>query len=169
MADRGARVQRGDGGGACVGEEVQNAYPAPRALYLPHDVVPVRGLLGEDAGVLEVHGLDVEGELAVSYLPVCRQAPLVPGPAAGVAAGIAPVAVLPARVAARRIPDGLRVGAHEGIAAPALQLFAAGAVDELKIPPVIRRPLRQTPPHSVITHYTMATNRGQQIVRAARV
>lgn len=57
-------------------------------------------------------------------------------------------------VAARRIPDGLRVRPHEGIVSPALQLFSTGAVDKLKIPPVVGHPHpRNTPALSNHTLY----------------
>ena len=140
MANARPGLERRYSGRARVGKEVQNAYvPAGRA-YLAHDVVPVGSLLGENARVLEVHGLYVEFELSVAYLPACGQGVLVPNPAAGVAALVAPVTGVPTPVAPRSFPDSLRVRPHKGILPPTLELLAVRAVYELIILPVFANP-----------------------------
>ena len=97
--------------------------------------------------MLEVHRADVEGQLAVTDLPALRQGGLVPAAAAGLTALIAAVAYVPVRIAARRFPDGLRVGAHEIVFAPALQLFPARTVDQFKILPFVRNVHRRSSVH----------------------
>ena len=140
MADARAGLQTGDGRAAGVGKEVQHRDRAARVLDLFARPVPIHGLLGEEPRVLEVHGLHVEGEIFILHVPALGQAALVPLPAAGFAAGVPPGGALPAWVVPRRLPDGLRVRAHEGIVPPALQLLAARAVDQLIILPVRRNP-----------------------------
>ena len=140
MAHARPRLCAGDGRSARIAEEVQDADRPTGGADLPHRPVPVRGLFGEEPGVLEVHGLDVEGQFAVAYLPVLRKVPFVPAAAARLAAAIARVAVVPMGVAARGVPYRLRVGAHEVIAPPALQLLSLGTVYKLKILPFICDP-----------------------------
>ena len=61
VADARPGGEGGDGGGARVREEVQNAdLPARPTLIFAHYIVPVCSLLRENARVLEVHGLYVE-------------------------------------------------------------------------------------------------------------
>ena len=134
------RLEAGDGGGAGVAEEVQDAHVPSGLPDLFHGPVPVRSLLRKKAGVLEVHGLDVEAELPIADLPGRWQTSLVPAAAAGFAAAIAGVPVVPVGVAARRLPDGLGVGADEIIVSPALQLLPPGAVQHFKIFPLIGDP-----------------------------
>ena len=138
MADACPRLGAGERGRTGIAEEIEDADGTVRAADLLHRPVPVAGLLGEDAGVLEVHGADIEGQLAVVDLPAFGQGGLVPAAAAGLAALIAAVTHVPVRVAARRFPDGLGIGAHKVVFAPALELFALGAVNQLKIFPLVR-------------------------------
>ena len=70
MADLRPGLRAGDSRRAGVAEEIEDTYRTSRRADLCHRPVPVRGLFGEKSGVLEVHGLDVEGQLAVVYLPV---------------------------------------------------------------------------------------------------
>ena len=95
MAHARPRFRAGDGRGAGVAEEVQDADRPAGGADLTHRPVPVCGLLREKPGVLEVHRLDVEGQLTVAYLPVFGKVPLVPAAAAGLAAAIARIAVVP--------------------------------------------------------------------------
>ena len=137
MADLGPGLGAGHGGGPGVAEEVQHADgPAGGADFL-HGKVPVAGLLREQTRVLEVHGLDVEGQLSIAHLPVGGQAALVPAAAAGLAAAVAGVPVVPMDVAPGRVPYGLGVRPHQVKLAPALQLLPLGAVDQFKILPFI--------------------------------
>ena len=129
-----------DRGRARVAEEVEHRDRAAGRADLRHGVVPVGGLLWEDARVLEVHGLDAESQLPITNVPALRESTFIPAAAAGMAAAVAPVGRAPARVGARRVPDGLGVRAHKGILAPALELFAARTVEHLKILPRIRNP-----------------------------
>ncbi len=106
--------------------------------------VPVHRLLREEAGVLEVHGLDLERQVPVADLPLLRQFGLLPAAAAGVGAQIAAVGMPPPGIQPGRAPDGLGVRADQHLAAPALQFFAAAAVQQLVILPAVSDP--HTPP-----------------------
>ena len=139
MADGSPRGSGGQGGAAGIGKQVEHADgPAGGADLFP-DEVPVGGLLGEDAGVLEAHGLDVEGQLLIMDGPVLGQLANLPVTAAGLAAVIDGVGLLP-QGAALRLPDGLRVGPHQDLLSPALQPAAAAAVQQLIVLPMVRCP-----------------------------
>ena len=101
------------------------------------DEIPVHRLLREDAGVLEVHGLDQKGQIPVSQSPVLRQAVGAPMAAARVGAGVASVVMLPAGVVFWGIPNDLGVWSNQDIVPPALQLFALGGVQQFILRPLI--------------------------------
>ena len=124
MANAGARFGAGHGGAAGVGEQVQHPDGASRLADLLHGEVPVGSLLRKQPCVLEVHGLHLEPQAFIGDGPAFRQLVLVPVAAAGGGTGVAGVGGLPAPVAAVRIPDGLRVGTHQYLLIPALQLFS---------------------------------------------
>ena len=112
MANACTGLGAGDTGSARIRKEVEHIYGSARLADLVHCKVPVARLLGKKSRVLEVHGLDIERQLAVIYLPACGQAALVPRTAAGLRAAIACIAAIPALVGAGRIPYCLRVGTH---------------------------------------------------------
>ena len=140
MADLRPRGEAGGGGGPGVGEEVQHLDGPPRSPDHALGPVPVRGLLREDAGVLEAHGLHPEAELPVPDDPARRQAVFLPRPAAGRAAPVGGVRPVPPGIGAGGVPDGLGVRAQEELVAPALQLLAPGGVQKLIVFPAITDP-----------------------------
>ncbi|SBW07403.1 hypothetical protein KL86CLO1_12297 [uncultured Eubacteriales bacterium] len=140
MADLGSRGGAGHRGGAGVGEEVEHPDGPARTFDLARGKIPVGGLLGEKAGVLKIHGLDVEGQAPVPHRPALRGALDLPLAAPGGGAGVPGIGLLPPPVGALGLPDGLRVGTYQRVLPPALQLFPAAAVDELIILPLIGNP-----------------------------
>ena len=129
-------------------EEVQHADGPARVFDLLARKIPVDGLLGEQARVLKIHGLDLEFEILVIYRPALWQLFLVPMSAARGRAVIAALRVAPAAVRARRLPDRLRVGPHQNLLSPAFELFSAAAVQQLIIFPTVRDPHTFSPlPH----------------------
>ena len=124
MADRGPGLEAGAGGGSRVAEEVEDADGPARGADLGHGPVPVGGLFGEEAGMLEVHGLDMKAQFLVADGPLSREPALVPAAAAALAAAIAGVPVVPVGVYPGRVPDGLGVRTDQIIVPPALQLFS---------------------------------------------
>ena len=124
MADTGPGLEAGDCCGTGIAKEVQDADFSLCLSDFFHGPVPVCGLLGKEAGVLKVHRFDKKGQLTVADAPVLGKIPLIPAAAAGLAAAVTGIAVIPVGISARRIPDGLRVGPHQIIAPPALQLLA---------------------------------------------
>ena len=112
-------------GAAGVGEQVQHPYRAPGIGNLLTDKIPVRRLLRKHTGMLEIHGLDVKGQVIPIFdLPAFRQMVVCPVAAAGVGADISGVKLPPLGGSAGRIPDYLRVRAHQNIVAPAFQTLA---------------------------------------------
>ena len=161
VADARAALGAGDARRARVCKEVQHTDGTARLLDLLTRKVPVHRLLGKESRVLEVHGLALERQVAVTHLPLLGQLFLVPMSAAGGRAVVASLRVFPAAVRVRRLPDGLRVGTHEDLPPPALQLFAAAAVEQLVILPLVRDPhrlyllRRRTAPHIKSMYYTI--------------
>ena len=169
MRDVGARGLGGQRGGAGVREQIQHlgrAHPvrladAPQAPGLPVDELPVGGLLGKNAHVLEGGEAEAQGDVQVRGRvrlrvrgAVVGDSPLVvhladflPGAAvllAGLAeAGARPehhvALALPFALRERRRPQGLRLRTPEHVLAEALQLLAASRVDQLIVFPVFRR------------------------------
>ena len=74
--------------------------------------VPVGGLLGKETGVLEIHGLNIEGQGPIADLPPLGQVLFDPLSPARMRAGIAGIVAFPARVTAGGIPDGLGIRTH---------------------------------------------------------
>ena len=130
----------GHGGAAGIGEQIQHADGTAGMADLLHGEVPVGGLFGEQPRVLEVHGLDLEGQLLIADGPALRQFLLIPVAAAGRRAAVAGVGRAPTAVAALTLPDGLRIGTHQYLLTPALQLLAAAAIQQLIILPTICYP-----------------------------
>ena len=95
--------------------------------------------------MLEVHGLDVERQITIGDLPLLGKTVLLPVSAALGGAEVAPLRALPAGVLALRLPDRLRIGAHEDLPPPALQLFSAAAVQQLIILPSVCDPHSSLP------------------------
>ena len=153
MADLRARRRARDRRAAGVGEEIQHADGAPRIFDLLARKVPVHGLLGEEARVLEVHGLDLKRKVPVFHLPGFGQPVLVPVSAAGGRAVVAALRAAPAAVRVRRLPYRLRVRPHQDLLSPALQLFSAAAVQQFVIFPSVRDPHIVSPsPQGIVVH-----------------
>ena len=138
MADLGACGRRSHGGAAGIGKEVEDVglFAAASEALLDHlgDEIPVGALLGEDAGVLEAHGLDVEGDgVSIADLPLFGQVEYFPAAAAGVAAVVDGIDFIPLLGG---FPDGLGIGTDKQLLAPALVALALAAVEELIIFPV---------------------------------
>ena len=145
MTDARARCGCGQRRAAGIGKEIQNADRTPGAADGAIDKVPVGRLLREYTRVLEIHGLDIEGQLTIVNLPALGQAVVRPVPAARGRAGIARVKLTPAAVILGGEPDDLRVGTHEEIFSPAFELFPVGGVEHLIILPLIGFPHRSDP------------------------
>ena len=140
MADRCARVCRSERRAAGVGEQVEHIDGTARAADHAVDEIPVGRLLGEQAGVLEAHGLELEGQLAVMDRPLLGQTADLPFAAARVRAVVDGVRPVPCAAALGARPDGLRVRAHQHLIAPALDFLAAAAVKHGIVLPVVRDP-----------------------------
>ena len=144
MAHLCAGGSAGDGRAAGVGKEVEHFDRPSRLLDLLAGKVPVDRLFGEKPRVLEVHGLDLECEVLILHLPRFGQLVLVPMTAAGGRAVVAALCALPAAVLVGRVPDRLRVGAHQYLLIPPLQLFAVAAVEQFIVFPSVRDPHGQS-------------------------
>ena len=140
MADLRPRRSAGRAGGPGIGEEVQHVHLPPGGADALLSEIPVHRLLGKKAGVLEVHGLDLEGQILVPDLPLSREPPLFPAAAAGAGAEVTPVGTLPAAMGPGRIPDSLGVRAHQELVPPAFQLFPPAAVQQFIVLPPIGNP-----------------------------
>ena len=147
MAHAGPGSGAGHRGSAGVGEQVEHVHrPAglPDLLLGP---VPVGGLLRKQAGVLEVHGLDIKGEAAVGDGPPLRHRLVLPlSPAAG-GAGIPARVALPAPVGPGGVPNGLGIRPDQKLVPPALQFLPAGAVDQFIVLPLVGKPHRDATSH----------------------
>ena len=149
VADRRARSGCRKGGTAGVGEEVQNIDRTACAADLFHNKIPVDRLLGEQAGVLERHGLELEGQLLIRDRPLLGQAANLPLTAARRRAMIDRVCAVPEPVFLGARPDGLGVGTLQEFVTPALELFPAAAVQYLVVRPLVCNPHRFMKPPSV--------------------
>ena len=92
--------------------------------------------------MLKAEGLQVKGELlsgwkGVSNLPLLRQIKELPLTTAFGTAMIMSIHLSPTLMFLRRIPDDLRIRAHQEIASPAFQLLTCGTVNDFVIFPVI--------------------------------
>ena len=146
MAHRGPRGRAGHGGSAGIGKKIEHGDGAVCLADALHAEIPVGGLLREKAGVLEVHGFDLKGEVPISDLPLLGHILLFPLAASGGGTGISGVGTAPQRVLPGSVPDGLGIGPHQDAVAPSLQLFPSAAVDELIVAPFIREPHTSGPP-----------------------
>ena len=84
----------------------------------------------------------MKGKPFVADGPLCGQIKKLPLSAALIAAVVVAVLLLPFRQGAGRIPYDLGIRTHQQILSPALQLFAAGAVNNLIILPIVSKPHR---------------------------
>lgn len=116
---------------------------------------PVGGLFGEQAGVFEVHGAHLEGQLLVIYLPPLGQLALLPVATARFAADIPAIRMLPAWKGAGGIPDGLGIWTHQELVAPALQLLSSAAIQQFKLFPSICNPHNVSTPGFMILVSTL--------------
>ena len=133
--------RRRQGGAAAVGKEVQHPHRAVGRRHLFPDKVPVGSLLREHAGVLEVHGLHVEGQVVpVANLPPLGQLMVRPVSAAGIGADIAGIVLFPLGGGMGRAPDDLGIRANQNVFSPALQALAVRGIQHLIILPLIRNP-----------------------------
>ena len=145
MAHAGTRLGAGNGCAACVGEEVQHADGAVSLADGLHGEIPVHRLLGEQTRVLEVHGLDLEGQFLIVDRPALREGILLPVTAARLRTAVAGVGLAP-QGAPLHLPNGLRVGAHQDLVVPALQFLTAAAGEQFIIFPAVRNPHISIPP-----------------------
>ena len=101
-------------GTAGIGEQVQHPDRTAGSGHLLPDKVPVGSLLREDAGMLEVHGLDVKGQVVLIFdLPALRQIVIRPAAAAGIAADITGIIPLPLTGGMGCIPNYLGIRTHQ--------------------------------------------------------
>ncbi len=122
---------------ASVSKEIEHFDRSARVLNQSCHPVPVDRLLGEQAGMLEAGGLDVEFQIFIVDRPLFRQLFLkLPFAAALIRAMIMCIHPIPFCRALHR-PDRLRIGTAQYHAAPALQLFAASGIDDLIILPSV--------------------------------
>ncbi len=131
MGHGGSGFGCGQGGAAGVGEKIENFYRLSGLFpffYNRRKPVPVYGLLREKPCVLEAERFQAESKLPVPDAPFLGQLEEFPLSAAFGTAVIVSVLLFPAPVCARRVPYDLRVGAHQDIIAPALQLLPAGGI-----------------------------------------
>ena len=138
MADRRTRRKAGQRRPAGVGKQIEHPDGAAGGADKRIIPIPVGGLFGKDAGMLEAGRRHAQPEAAgIADDPLLRQLFAVFPPAA--AAGRAMIdgmGVLPQRVRHRGLPDDLRVGAHEDIPPPPLKPVAGRSVNQLIVLPV---------------------------------
>ena len=126
---------------AGIGKQVQHPYGAARRGHPFPNKVPVGRLLREYAGVLEVHGLDIKGQIVpVLDLPALRQMMVRPVSAPCRGTDIAGILLFPHRIAMRGAPDNLGVRANQDVFSPALQPLPVRGIQDLIILPLIRNP-----------------------------
>ena len=140
MADTRTAGSAGQGCPAGVGEEIQCLNRTSRSANRFGDEIPVYSLLREYAGVLEIHRLDQEGQVAIMDWPTLRKAVVRPTASAGIGPRISRVVALPVRVTLWRIPDHLWIRTHQVIASPSFQLLAFGSIQNFKVFPLIGNP-----------------------------
>ena len=91
--------------------------------------------------MLEVHGLDVKGQVVlIVNLPAFGKLVVRPVSAAGIGADVAGIIALPLGYRPWRIPDHLWVRAHQNELAPPFQPLAAAGVQHLIFLPFIGNP-----------------------------
>ena len=133
---------RGDRGLLLLEESGFRRLPVDVALPMLH------GCLGEDGtvqGLIQLAGIPLAGcGVLASALGMDKEMARKAAAAAGVGAQIAAVGMPPPGIQPGRAPDGLGVRADQHLAAPALQFFAAAAVQQLVILPAVSDP--HTPP-----------------------
>ena len=170
MADRRACICRGERRAARVSEQVEHIDRAVCAADHAVDEIPVGGLLGEQAGVLKAHGFELEGQVAIVDGPLRGQLVDFPLAAARPGAVVDRVRLVPRAAGSCARPDGLRVRAHQHLFAPALHLFAAAAVQNGVVLPVVRNPhkliLRSLGLHN-ISAFILTPNRAQRNLKSA--
>ena len=149
MTDAGSGSGTGNGGAAGIGKQVQHIDGPSRIADLVHAPIPVGCLFRENTGVFKIHGFDLKTEFLIANFPFFRQLFGVPLTAAGIAAGIAGIVFPPAVMIFGCLPDHLRVGTHQGILPPALQLFSSGAVQHLIVFPIT------CDPHALSPYWTL--------------
>ena len=126
---------------AGIGKQVQHPHRPTGAGHLFPDEIPVGRLLRENAGMLEIHGFDVKGQVVlIANLPPLGQGIFRPVAAAGIGADIAGIVLLPLGSPAGGIPDYLGIRTHQDMTAPAFQPFAAGGIEHLIVLPFIGNP-----------------------------
>ena len=97
-------------------------------------------LLGEQAGVLEAHRLELKRQVAVMNGPLLRQLANFPFAAARVRAVINCIRAVPDLAVLVSRPDGLRVRTLKNLISPSFDFFSAAAVEYGVVFPVIRDP-----------------------------
>ena len=128
-------------GAARIGKQIQYPHGASGRGHLFPDKIPVGSLLREYAGMLEIHGLDVKGQIILILdLPPLRQRMVRPVSAAGIGADIAGVIALPLRSGMGGVPNHLGIGTHQNIFSPPLQALPAGSIQNLIVFPFIGNP-----------------------------
>ena len=142
MGDMSAGLGCSNRRAARVGKKIEDFhFSAGRYSLLNNSAepVPVDSLFREQSGVLEIKGLEPEGEVPVVDRPLLRKVEELPLAAALAAAVVVRVGVSPFPPPGG-LPYYLRVGTDELIAAPDLQLLAVGRVQYLIVFPGICNP-----------------------------
>ena len=166
MADGGARRRAGHRGAPGVGEKVEHRDGAAGPPDEIGTEIPVGSLLGEETGMLEIHGLDLEGEVPIADLPLFGDILFLPPAPASRGTSVAGVGPPPQGIVSGGVPDGLGIGTDQDTVPPAFQLFPSATVDQLIILPLVRDPHGVDPPRflsSKSLDYTIKKKRGQFI------
>ena len=128
-------------GAAGIGEQVQYPHRPSGCGNLLTDEIPVRRLLREHAGMLEIHGLDVKGQIIPVFdLPALRQFVIRPVAAASVGTNVPGIKLPPFGSSPGGVPDHLGVWANQDITAPAFQTLSARRIQNLVVLPLIGNP-----------------------------
>ena len=135
--DVGAHLARGEARAAGVGEQVEELVAG---LEVGRQELPIVGLLGEEADVLEFGHLQPEGQIqGVRPVPqrppggrAGRGAPLAVGSARGLERGVGPG---PGARVARRLPEREGVGTHQGQFSKPLEAFAVAGIQQGVVAP----------------------------------
>ena len=139
-------------GATGICEEVKHLYrSAGRGYQLAHPI-PVSSLLGEKAGMLKAHGLDLKAEISVVYIPTLGKPVFAPRATARVASLIAGVCAHPKRITLVRLPYYLRIWTNKAIFAPVLELLALRCIYYLIVFPIICKPHNLLPLIEIFAH-----------------
>ena len=140
MADLRTRRRASHRRAAGVGEQVEYAHLSPLLHAVGDEAchpIPVGRLFGEQAGVLESGRADIKAQVfIIHHPPVGQLGEKLPRAAALLAAMIMRLRLAPERRIARG-PNRLRIGAAQIHVVPAFELFAAAAIENFIVLPLI--------------------------------